>query len=129
MQKRPRLIIISAVLMIAAIFICSSSCGYLRYRRHVKEVKASVLQENLAGMRRAIKQYTEDNKQAPTSLNSLLEAGYLTTIPTDPLTGSKTTWLLDRESQPLNAARTSGIINVRSGAEGDDPDGIPYSKY
>jgi len=129
MQSRPRLIVIAAVFIIATMCICSSSCFYLRHRRNVAEAKASVLQENLAAMRIAIKQYTEGKKQAPTSLNELVEGGYLSTIPTDPLTGSKTTWLLDRESQPPSDARGPGIINVRSGAGGNDPDGTSYSKY
>jgi general secretion pathway protein G len=126
MQMRPRLIVTVAIFMTATICVCSSSCFYLRHRRNVEK---SVLQENLAVMRNAIKQYTDDNKQSPTSLNELVEAGYLSTIPADPLTGSKTTWLLDRESPPLSAARTPGIINVRSGAEGNDQDGTPYRKY
>lgn len=131
MQPQPRWIIIATVFTI--IFICGSSCsylsGYLRHRRHVEEAKASVLLENLKVMRRAIKQYTEDYKQAPAELNNLVEAGYLSAIPADPLTGSTTTWLLERENQQLNATRTQGIINVRSGAEGDDTDGVSYSKY
>lgn len=129
MQTRSRLIVVAAVLTAAIIVISSGSCVYLRHRRYVKEAKASVLRENLTAMRRAIKQYTEEYKQAPASLNDLVEAGYLSTIPPDPLTGLNTTWRFDRESSSASNATTPGIINVWSGAKGDDPDGIPLSKY
>ena len=129
MQMRYRLITLVAASLIAVTLLCSSSCGYLRYRQHVERVKASVLRDNLSTMRRAIKEYKEDRKQAPQSLEDLLQAGYLSIIPADPVTESETTWLLDRENLPLSAGKTPGITNVRSGAVGDDPDGIPYSKY
>lgn len=129
MQPRYRLIAFVTAFLIAVMFICSNSCSYLRYREHVKEAKASTLRDTLSVMRKAIKQYKENYGQAPLSLDNLVQTGYLPTIPADPLTNSRKTWLLDWEIQPVSHGRTPGIINVRSGAIGNGPDGTPYSKY
>ena len=54
-----------------------------------------MLKEDLHVMREAIDSYTMDKQKAPQSLDDLIQDGYLKTIPVDPMTHSKSTWVTD----------------------------------
>jgi hypothetical protein len=49
---------------------------------------------------RVIKQYIKDKKQAPHSLQDLVEAGYFRQVPIDPMTNSNSSWkpVIERSS-------------------------------
>jgi len=89
-----------------------------------------VLRDDLLTMRSLIHQYTLDKHRAPQSLQDLVSAGYLKSVPKDPFTGSADSWqttsddtLMDRnQSQP-------GVTDVHSGARGVGRDGKPYSSW
>lgn len=63
------------------------------FRATRKECEA-ILKTDLRTIRDAIDNYTVDRKQRPHSLQDLVNAGYLRTIPVDPMTG-KPDWVLD----------------------------------
>ena len=99
------------------------------YMTHVRRAKEVVLKTNLDEMRRAIDKYTVDKEKAPSSLADLVSSGYLRKIPDDPLTRSAETWRTEMETETTSPEVAPGIKDVRSGAEGSDSEGKPYSEY
>lgn len=99
------------------------------YVTHLKRAKEVVLKQNLDEMRRAIDKYTVDKEKAPAALSELVSAGYLRSVPVDPLTNSSDTWRVEMETETSGPNVPTGIKDVRSGAEGDDSTGKPYSEY
>ena len=57
--------------------------------------REAVLKEDLHVMRAAIDSYTMDKQKAPQSLDDLIQNGYLRSIPEDPMTHSRETWVTD----------------------------------
>lgn len=62
--------------------------------RTVNKAKEAVLKEDLHTMRTAIDSYTVDKEKAPQSLEDLVQAGYLKSIPIDPITNRNDTWII-----------------------------------
>ena len=62
------------------------------YRNSVQRGREAVLKEDLFRMRDAIDQHYADKGKYPASLEDLVTAGYLRTVPVDPMTQSATTW-------------------------------------
>ncbi len=50
---------------------------------------------NLAVLREAIRQYTQDRKKAPQTLQDLVDKHYFLQLPQDPMTNSNSTWQAD----------------------------------
>ena len=96
---------------------------------NIKRAKEVVLKTNLDEMRRAIDKYTVDKEKAPQSLQDLVTAGYLRSIPVDPLTRSSDTWRVEMETETASADIPPGIKDVKSGADGVDVEGKSYSEY
>jgi general secretion pathway protein G len=85
--------------------------------------RETVLKTNLRTLRDVIDQHYRDKRRYPTTLETLVEEGYLRKIPTDPITRSSNTWILVYEDgQP-------GIIDIKSGAPGNSLDGHPYEEW
>jgi general secretion pathway protein G len=100
--------------------------------------RESVLKTNLRTLRDVIDQHYGDKGRYPTSLEALVEEGYIRKIPIDPVTKSNSTWILVREEvdpdKPPAETETSedgepGIIDVKSGAPGNSLDGQPYQEW
>jgi general secretion pathway protein G len=100
--------------------------------------KEAALKTDLRTMRDVIDQYYGDKGHYPKGLETLVEAGYLRTIPLDPFTKSKETWVLvfeeaDPDAPPaetdLPEGGEPGVIDVHSGSPGISLDGIPYSEW
>ena len=90
----------------------------------------SLLRQDLFTLRQAIDQYTLDKKRAPTSLEDLVKAGYLKSIPIDPFTGSRN-WKIDKEPemQGPRSPEVPGIVDVHSAALVKAGDGSLYSSW
>lgn len=98
----------------------------------------AVLKTNLHTMRDVIDQHYGDKGKYPTSLESLVEAGYLRKVPIDPITKRSDTWVFTyEETDPDNPGPETGqnedgqpgITDVHSGALGSSLDGTPYSEW
>lgn len=98
----------------------------------------AVLKTNLHTMRDVIDQHYGDKGKYPTSLEQLVEAGYLKKVPMDPITKRNDTWLLIYEEEDpdnpgpetdRNEDGQPGITDVRSGAPGNSLDGTPYNEW
>ena len=96
----------------------------------IKHAREAVLKEDLQTMRAAIDSYTMDKQKAPQSLDDLIQDGYLKTIPEDPMTHSKDTWVTDSSDAMYSLDETEpGINDVHSGSEATGSDGQPYSSW
>jgi general secretion pathway protein G len=117
-------------LMIAMfIMIILISVAVPTYERSVQHARETVLKENLWQMRRAIDQYRADKGKLPQSVDDLVSGKYLHEKPMDPVT-QKDDWNEvqgDDSSDPDGGS--SGLIDVKTTAEGSDSDGKAYSEY
>jgi general secretion pathway protein G len=121
------LIELMVVMLIIAILAAIAIPSYISSVRAAKE---AVLKEDLHVMRQAIDAYTNDKEKAPQSLDDLVQAGYLKTIPQDPMTHSNTTWVTSTDDTLQNVDQTDpGVNDVHSGSEQTGSDGQPYSSW
>jgi general secretion pathway protein G len=102
--------------------------------RHASE---AVLKTDLHTMRDAIDQHYGDKGRYPSSLEALVEAGYLRALPIDPITKRSDTWVVTyEEADPDNPPPESdsadgqpGIVDVHSGARNLSLSGTPYAEW
>jgi general secretion pathway protein G len=96
----------------------------------IKTAKESVLKEDLHVIRNAIDSYTMDKQKAPQSLQDLVDAGYLKTIPLDPMTRSADGWVTEQSDAMHSIDQTEpGIDDVHSSDQEVGSDGQPYSTW
>ncbi len=116
-------------LMIAMfIMIILLSIAVPTYERSVRQARETVLKENLWQMRRAIDQYTADKGKLPQNIDSLVEANYLREKPIDPVL-EKTEWDEVQGDDANSSEGGQGLKDVRSLADGEDSNGMPFNKY
>jgi general secretion pathway protein G len=100
------------------------------YIRAVQKAKEAVLREDLHTMRTAIDSYTVDKEKAPDTLDDLVQAGYLKTIPKDPMTSSTDTWITNQSDTMTDINETQGgMDDVHSGSESIASDGTTYNTW
>ncbi|HEV8631895.1 MAG TPA: prepilin-type N-terminal cleavage/methylation domain-containing protein [Thermoanaerobaculia bacterium] len=102
--------------------------------------KEAVLRTDLRTFRDVIDQYYADKGHYPESLDVLVEEGYLRTLPVDPMTKSKETWVAVFEEPKLDEQPSGGeggaaepgqpgIMDVHSGSDKTASDGRLYSEW
>lgn len=100
------------------------------YQKSLVRARETVLKNNLFTMRTIIDEYTYDKQKAPQDLRDLVDAGYLRTIPVDPMTGRSDTWRVEMEDALASVNQSEpGISNVRSGSLEKSSEGTPYSEW
>jgi general secretion pathway protein G len=101
------------------------------FQTAIVHAREAVLKDDLYTVRKLIDEFTQDKQRPPTSLDELVDAGYLRGgIPVDPFTGSNETWRTDVEEVPLNPSQAaSGIVDVHSGSDEIALDGTAYSSW
>jgi general secretion pathway protein G len=116
-------------LMIAMfIMVILLSVALPTYQRSVQHARETVLKENLWQVRRAIDQYSSDKGKLPASIDDLVTEKYLRDKPKDPIT-EKEEWDEIQGDDPNSPEGAQGMTDVKSLAEGDDSEGVPFSKY
>lgn len=101
-----------------------------RFESAVKSAREAVLKEDLHVMRTAIDSYTMDKQKAPQSLDDLVQNGYLRSIPEDPMTHAKDSWVTDTSDAMYSLDQTEpGINDIHSGSDETGSDGQPYSSW
>ena len=117
------MIVMTIIGILAAIAIPS-------YIRAVNKAKEAVLREDLHVMRNAIDSYTVDKEKAPQSLEDLVQAGYLKTLPIDPMTNRNDTWITSQSDALMDINETQGgIDDVHSGSQGVSSEGATYNTW
>jgi general secretion pathway protein G len=128
MQRGYTLLELLIVLAIVGLLV---SIALPRYRYAQQRAKEAVLAENLFRIRETLDQYKTDKGKYPSSLQQLVDDGYLRKMPLDPITGRADTWIEVPEPVGEGADPTQqvGIWDVKSSASGVALDGTPYSEF
>jgi general secretion pathway protein G len=113
------------LLVVMAVIALLLSLASPRYFSSVEKSKEAVLRENLYLMRDALDKYYGDNGAYPETLDALVGKRYLRSVPLDPITGERTTWVAIPPDDPAKG----GVFDVRSGAEGSARDGSEYKDW
>ena len=118
------LIIVMAIIGILSVIAIPS------FVQSVKKAKEAVLKEDLHTMRNAIDSYTVDKEKAPQGLDDLVQAGYLKSLPVDPMTSRSDTWMTSESDTMTDINETQGgLDDVHSGSEGVATDGTTYNTW
>ncbi len=101
-----------------------------RYDKSVLKANEAVLHHNLQTIRTSIDNYTLDKQAAPQSLEDLVQAGYLRSVPTDPMTRAKD-WVPQYDSVVLSPDQSStGMVDVHSNSPRVSPfETTPYNEW
>ena len=112
----------SAVVLIVAAAALLFGCGPTKRDEEV-------LKQDLFALRRGIDNYTMDKDKAPQSLDDLVTAGYLRSIPKDPITNASD-WQVVMEDTTLFPEQTEvGIADLHSNSGATASDGRLYSAW
>ncbi|HUO84758.1 MAG TPA: prepilin-type N-terminal cleavage/methylation domain-containing protein [Thermoanaerobaculia bacterium] len=132
------LIVVTIVGLLAGIAV-------IQVRFAQRKAAENVLKANLTNMRKAIDDHFADKQRYPGSLQDLVP-NYLRRIPVDPITKSADTWIEVQDDGGLSDPGSfdsgwdsndwesdpggPGVIDVKSGAEGEtmDEPPIPYGE-
>ena len=101
-----------------------------RYDKSVQKANEAVLKNNLLTIRTSIDNYTLDKQAAPQSIDDLVQAGYLRSVPADPMTRAKD-WVPQYDTVVLSPEQTStGMVDVHSNSGRVSPfDQTPYNEW
>ena len=116
--------VVMAIIMILAVVAVPA------YQAAIRQAREAVLREDLHVMRNAIDSYTADKQKAPQSLDDLVTEGYLRSIPVDPMTRAKDTWVTSTSEALRSVDQTDpGIDDVHSSSQEQGTDGQPYTEW
>lgn len=106
------------LMIVITIIVILATIGAARYEQSLKTARVAAQQQDLFVLRKAIQQYTEDKNQPPSSLDDLQSAGYLGSIPVDPVTHQRD-WTTEPCDELFSADQTSseGICDVQVGTD------------
>jgi general secretion pathway protein G len=119
------------LMVVITLILILASFAMPTYQVAVTHAREAVLRDDLFTLRKLIDEFTIDKQRPPTSLDELVEAGYLRGgIPADPFTGSNQTWRTDIEDMPISPDQAAaGIVDVHSGSDEISLEGTPYSSW
>lgn len=118
------------LIIVMAIIAILASLAVPSYLASMKAAKEAVLKQDLHVMRNAIDSYTMDKEKAPQSLDDLVQAGYLKSIPTDPMTNSNDSWVTSTDDTLESVDQSEpGINDVHSGSQQVGSNGQMYSTW
>lgn len=98
------------------------------YQVVIHRARETVLKRNLSLIRRQLGQFAIDQGRYPESLQELVDRGYFSELPLDPMTDSHETWQEVREEGDYSVDQP-GVADVKSGAMGESTEGTPYSEW
>lgn len=123
-------VVVSIIGILAAIAL-------VNVRGAQRKTAETVLKADLHNMRKAIDDFYADRQRYPSTLQELVETGYMRALPPDPITKSSETWVAVADQPTPEEMASSwdsaveptqpGIIDVKSGAEGQTLEGVPYA--
>lgn len=118
------------LMIVMAIIGILAAIAVPAFTAQVQHAREAVLKTDLQTMRQAIDSYTVDKEKAPQGLEDLVQAGYLKSIPIDPMTHRSDTWITDQSDTLTDVNETEGgIDNVHSGSQGLASDGTTYNTW
>jgi general secretion pathway protein G len=118
------------LIIVIAIIAILASIAAMNYQHSVLRAREAVLRNDLFTLRSSIDQYTLDKQKAPQSLQDLVTAGYIKSIPKDPITNETGTWVTDQEESLMAIDQTApGIVDVHSGSDAESTEGTTYNTW
>jgi type II secretion system protein G len=96
-----------------------------RYFNSMERARENALRTSLQVMRHAIDQYAADRARYPESLAELVQSHYLRSLPEDPVSGRRDSWVA--VEPPSDGLLPGKLGDVRSGAAGRTPSGVLYA--
>ena len=114
------------LIVVMAIVALLVSIAAPRYFQSVDRAKDNTLRTSLNVMRDAIDKFSADKGRYPDSLNELVDARYLRAVPSDPWTGSVSTWVVVTPDDPVAQGK---VYDVRSGMAGRASDGRLHADW
>ena len=110
-RSRQRGFTLIELMVVISIVIILMSVAIPRYQASILRARETVLRDDLYALRSVIDQYTLDKQKAPQSLQELVDSGYLKTLPVDPFTNSRETWVPVSDDSIMSPDQTkdSGI--------------------
>jgi len=122
------LIVVMAIIgILAAIAVPAMKDAPVRARE-------AALKEDLFTLRSCLDQFHADRGRYPASLEEMVSLGYLRSVPVDPLTRSRDTWVVVQEEAGAEQDERQqeagpGIIDIHSGSDQTALDGSKYSEW
>ena len=114
------MIVISIIIILAAVALP-------QFNKTIMHARETVLREDLFQFRKAIDQYASDKGKLPQSADDLVSAGYLRSIPVDPIT-ENADWMWVTGEDVYNDSG-SGIVDVKSSSSETSTAGTSYSEW
>ena len=99
------------------------------YLAQIRMSKESVLEYNLAMIRERLDQFKADRNKYPSSLQELVERGYMREIPEDPITETREWEEVFTDFDPNEPDAELGISDVKSMSQETGSDGTSYSEW
>jgi general secretion pathway protein G len=93
------------------------------YQSSLIKARETVLRQDLFTLRELLDHHRADQGKYPLTLDGLVAAGYLRTLPKDPFTNSSTTW------QEISEPTEGGVFDVYSGSDLVGTNGTAYNKW
>ena len=116
------------MMVVISLILVLLSIALPMYTQSIIRARETTLRQNLATLNKVIDQYTLDKQKAPQSLEDLVSAGYLKSIPKD-IDGT-TDWALEEEDSLKSIDQTQpGIVGVHSKSDQIGSDGKAYSSW
>jgi len=123
-------------MVVVAILGILVSMAIPAYKNMVLRARETVLRQNLYIMRDCIDQYYADRGKYPEGLDAMVSAGYIRSMPIDPITQSpeweteEFTGTEEGQLEPTEGQESGGIWNVHSTSEETSPlSGTPYKEW
>lgn len=110
------------LMVVMAIIALLLALALPRYFNHLEQSRDTILKQDLAVMRDAIDKFHGDRGRYPDSLEELVSARYLRSLPVDPRTERADTWQIVAPDGDAAGA----VYDIRSGAPGAARDGSAY---
>lgn len=128
MSKQTGFTLVELIIVMAIIAILISIAAPM-YSQSIVRAREATLRQDLYHLRQSIDQFTMDKQRAPQSLDELVSAGYLRSIPVDPFT-KNADWEVIMEDVMNSIDQTQpGITDVRSSSPAVSLDGTAYNSW
>ncbi|MDG0857292.1 type II secretion system protein [Roseateles puraquae] len=115
------------LIVVMAIVALLAGIAAPRYFHSLERARENSLRSSLRVMRDAIDHFAADRGRYPDSLDELVRTRYLRSLPEDPLTGERSSWVV--LTPPADADLGGQVFDVRSGSAERAPDGSLYADW
>jgi len=127
--RRGRGFTLIELLVVLAIIATLLTIAVPSYFNSMDNAKETALRKDLSVMRDAIDQYHADKGKYPESLQDLVTARYLRSLPADPISGASDQWAVETATSGAGTEASTGVRDVKSGAVGNGKDGSAYASW